>query len=164
MYRYILKRLLMMIPVLIGVTFVVFFILALTPGDPAKMILGDTATQESIDALRVEMGLDDPLILRYARYLGGLVRGDLGRSYKNNLDVATQVLDRFPNTLVLTVTSMFIAVIIGIPVGILSARKQYTWMDNTATVLGLVGVAMPSFWQGLLRWSRTARESPTYSA
>lgn len=150
MYKFVLKRLLMMIPVLIGVTFVVFFILALTPGDPAKMILGEQATQESIDALREQMGLDDPLLVRYGRYMAGVVRGDFGKSYKNNLDVATQVLDRFPNTLILTVAGMLVALIIGIPIGILSARKQYTWMDSVATVFGLVGVAMPAFWQGLL--------------
>jgi peptide/nickel transport system permease protein len=150
MYRYVLKRLLLMIPVLIGVTFVVFFILALTPGDPAKMILGEQATQESIDALRDEMGLDDPILVRYARYMGDLLRGDLGKSYKNNLDVATQVLERFPNTLILSVAGMLVALAIGIPIGILSARKQYTVTDNVSTVLGLVGVAMPNFCMGLL--------------
>ncbi|MDL2327776.1 ABC transporter permease [Ruminococcaceae bacterium OttesenSCG-928-A11] len=150
MWKYVLKRLLMMIPVLIGVTFVVFFILALSPGDPAKMILGEQATQESIDALHEELGLDDPLLVRYGRYMLGVVQGDLGRSYKNNIDVASQVLDRFPNTLILAVAGMLVALVIGIPIGILSARKQYSWMDNVSTVFGLVGVAMPNFWLGLL--------------
>ncbi len=150
MYRFVLKRLLMMIPVLIGVTFVVFFILALTPGDPAKMILGEQATQESIQALHDEMGLDDPVIVRYVRYMGGVLRGDWGKSYKNNLDVAQQVLSRFPNTMALAVAAMLVAVLIGVPIGIISARKQYTWIDNVVTTLGLVGVAMPIFWMGLL--------------
>lgn len=150
MYKFVLKRLIMMIPVLVGVTFVVFFILALTPGDPAKMILGEQATQESITQLRAEMGLDDPVILRYVRYMGGVLRGDWGRSYKNNLDVAQQVLSRFPNTMLLAVAAMLVAVLVGIPIGIVSARKQYTWIDNIVTTLGLVGVAMPIFWMGLL--------------
>ena len=150
MYKYILKRLAMMIPVLIGVTFVVFFILALSPGDPAKMILGEQATQESIDQLRDQLGLDDPIIVRYLRYMGGVLQGDLGRSYKNNLDVAEQVLSRFPNTLILAVAGMIVALAIGVPIGILSARKQYSLLDNVSTVLGLVGVAMPNFWLGLL--------------
>lgn len=150
MFKYVLKRLLMMIPVLIGVTFVVFFILALTPGDPAKMILGEQATQESIDALHEEMGLDDPLLVRYGRYMGGVLRGDLGTSYKNQLPVAPQILDRFPNTLILAVAAMIIALAVGIPIGILSARKQYSMADNIATVGGLIGVSMPNFWLGLL--------------
>lgn len=150
MWKYVLKRLLMMIPVLIGVTFVVFFILALSPGDPAKMILGEQATQESIEALREELGLNDPLLVRYGNYMLGVLRGDLGKSYKNNLDVATQVLERFPNTLILAVAGMLVALLIGVPIGILSARKQYTWVDNVSTVFGLVGVAMPNFWMGML--------------
>lgn len=150
MYKYVIKRLLMMIPVLIGVTFVVFSILALTPGDPAKMILGEQATQESIDAMHEQLGLDDPIIVRYVRYMGGVIRGDLGQSYKNQLDVATQVLDRFPNTVVLAVAAMLVALVIGIPIGILSAKKQHTLADNVFTVIGLVGVATPSFWMGLL--------------
>lgn len=150
MWKYVLKRILMMIPVLLGVTFVVFFILALSPGDPAKMILGEQATQESIDVLREELGLNDPLLVRYFNYMKGVVQGDLGRSYKNNLDVAQQVMDRFPNTVILAVAGMLVALLIGIPIGIISARKQYSVTDNVATVLGLVGVAMPNFWLGLL--------------
>jgi peptide/nickel transport system permease protein len=114
------------------------------------MILGEQATQESIDQLRDEMGLNDPIPVRYAKYMGSVLRGDLGKSYKNNLDVAAQVLDRFPNTLILSVAGMLVALLIGVPIGILSARKQYTFTDNAATVLGLVGVAMPNFWMGLL--------------
>lgn len=150
MYKFILKRLLMMIPVLIGVTFVVFFILAMTPGDPAKMILGDQATQESIDSLREELGLNDPLLVRYFHYMGGLVKGDMGTSYKNQLNVRDQILDRFPNTVLLAVAGMLVALVIGIPIGIISAKKQYTALDNVSTVLGLVGVSMPVFWLGLL--------------
>ena len=150
MFKYVLKRLAMMIPVLLGVTFVVFFILALTPGDPAKMILGEQASQEAIDALHEEMGLDDPILVRYGRYVTGVLRGDLGKSYKSNLPVFSQIMERFPNTVILAASAMIIALIIGIPIGVLSARKQYTLVDNVSTVIGLLGVSMPTFWLGLL--------------
>ena len=150
MHKYILKRLLMMIPVLLGVIFVIFFILDLTPGCPAQMILGDHAPRESIDALREEMGLNDPIIVRYFRYLGGLVRGDLGRSYRNQLPVLPQIVERFPNTLILATTAMTLALIIGIPIGILSALRQYTITDNVFTVLGMIGLSMPGFWMALM--------------
>lgn len=150
MYRYVLKRLVMMVPVLIGVSFLVFFILAVSPGDPARMILGEQASQESIEALQEEMGLKDPVIIRYGRYMKDVLQGDFGASYKTKLDVKMQVLDRFPNTVLLSTAGILVALLIGVPIGILSARKQYSWMDNTTTVLGLIGVAMPNFWLGLL--------------
>jgi len=140
----------MMIPVLIGVTFVVFFVMDLTPSDPARIILGDQAPVEQIQALREEMGLNDPLLVRYFRYLGGLVRGDWGRSFRNNLPVLPQVMERVPNTMLLATSAMLLALAIGVPIGILSARKQYTAADNIFTVLGMVGASMPSFWMGLL--------------
>ena len=103
MYKYILKRLLMMIPVLLGVTFIVFFILNLSPGDPAAMILGDQASEEALEMKREELGLNDPLLVRYGRYVVNMVQGDLGTSYKNDLSVWDQVMERFPNTAVLAV-------------------------------------------------------------
>lgn len=150
LYRYIAKRLLMMIPVLIGVTFIVFFILALTPGDPAQIVLGEGATPETLAATRLEMGLDQPIIVRYFRYIGGLLRGDMGVSYRNKIDVASTVLQRFPATALLAVAGIIIALIIGIPTGILSATRQYSALDYSTTVLSLVSVAMPNFWLGLL--------------
>jgi len=149
-HKYVIKRLLMMIPVLLGVTFVVFFILDLTPSDPARIILGDLAPPESIEALREEMGLNDNVIVRYFRYLGGLVQGDWGRSFRNQLPVLPQVMERVPNTMILATSATALALIIGIPIGILSARKQYTFADNIFTVLGMIGASMPSFWMGLL--------------
>jgi len=140
----------MLIPVLIGVTFIVFFILALTPGDPVTIILGDNATAENIAKLTEELGLDDPLLVRYGRYMLNLLKGDLGKSYSNQLSVADQILERFPNTFILAVAAILVALIIGIPVGIISAKKQYTWLDNTFMVLALVGVSMPVFWLGLV--------------
>ena len=150
MWKYILKRLLMMIPVLLGVTFIVFFIMNMTPGDPAAIILGDQATPEAIAQLRAELRLDDPLPVRYVRYIADMLHGDFGESYKNGISVASQVLDKFPNTAILAVCGIFVALLIGIPVGIISARKQYSALDNVSMILSLIGVSMPVFWLGLL--------------
>ena len=150
MYKYILKRLLMMIPVLLGVTFIVFFILNLSPGDPAAMILGDQASEEALEMKREELGLNDPLLVRYGRYVVNMVQGDLGTSYKNDLSVWDQVMERFPNTAVLAVAGILVALIIGIPTGIISAKKQYSAVDNVSMVLSLIGVSMPNFWFALM--------------
>jgi len=150
MHKYILKRLLMLIPVIIGVTFIVFFILNLSPGDPAAMILGEQATAEALEAKREELGLNDPLLLRYVNYMVGLLHGDLGVSYRNSISVWDQVIDRFPNTAVLAVAGILVALLIGIPLGILSAKKQNSLADNISMVLSLIGVSMPNFWFGLL--------------
>ncbi len=150
MYKYIIKRLLMLIPVLLGVTFIVFFVLNLSKGDPAAIILGDQASKESLEAKREELGLNDPLPVRYARYMGGLLKGDLGVSYKNKLPVWDQVIEKFPNTAILALAGILIALLIGIPSGIISAKKQYSITDNVFMVLALIGVAMPNFWFGLL--------------
>jgi len=150
MGKYILRRLVMMIPVLLGVTFIVFFIMSLTPGDPAAIILGDQASSEALALKRIELGLNDPLLIRYAHYMGNLLRGDLGTSYKNQISVAQQVWDKFPNTALLAIAGILVALIIGIPIGILSAKKQYTFMDTSSMVFSLIGVSMPNFWLGLL--------------
>ena len=150
MHKYIGKRLLMMIPVLIGVSFLVFFILAVSPGDPTRMILGQQASEESIQAMREELGLDNNLFVRYFNYMTDVFRGDFGTSWKTQLEVLPQVLGYFPNTVILSIAGILVAILIGVPIGILSAKRQYTWVDNIATVLGLIGVAMPNFWLGLL--------------
>lgn len=150
MGKYILRRLVMMIPVLLGVTFIVFFIMSLTPGDPAAIILGDQASSEALALKRIELGLNDPLLIRYATYMGNLLTGDLGTSYKNQISVAQQVWDKFPNTALLAIAGILVALVIGIPIGILSAKKQYTVMDTSSMVFSLIGVSMPNFWLGLL--------------
>ncbi|MDR2029661.1 MAG: ABC transporter permease [Treponema sp.] len=150
MLMYILKRILLMIPVLLGVTFIVFFIMNLTPGDPASIILGDQATAEARAQIREELGLNDPLPVRYFNYLKNMCRGDFGVSYLNKISVAKQIWDRFPNTCVLAFAGIIVALLIGIPVGIISAKKQYTALDNVSVVLSLIGVSMPNFWLGLL--------------
>lgn len=151
MYKYIIRRVLLLIPVLIGVTFTVFCIMELTPGDPAVIILQDAATEESVAELHRELGLDDPLLVRYFNYIKGIVlKGDFGNSYKNRLPVYDQIMDRLPNTILLASTGMLIAVFIGIPCGILAAKHQNTFLDGFSTVLALVGQSAPSFWMGLM--------------
>ena len=150
MFRLILKRLLLLIPVLIGVTFLVFAILSLAPGDPVLVVLGDNATEEAAEAMRSELGLDKPFLERYVNYIWDLLHGDFGKSYKTKLSVSDQILSRFPNTILLALSSMLIALLFGIPLGILSAKKQYTLLDNVASVGGLISVSMPNFWLGLM--------------
>jgi peptide/nickel transport system permease protein len=150
MYKYIFRRIAMMIPVMIGVTFLVFFIINLTPGDAASMILGDGATEESIRALREEMGLNDPVIVQYGRYMTNLLKGDLGTSYSTGKAVVGEIGQRFPNTFKLTISAIIISIIISIPIGIISATKQYSIFDSVGMIFALVGVSMPSFWTGLI--------------
>ena len=150
MHKYILKRLLMLIPVILGVTFIVFFILNLSPGDPAAMILGEQATAEALEMKREELGLNDPILVRYFNYMKDLLHGDMGVSYRNSISVWEQVIDRFPNTVVLAIAGILVALLIGLPLGILSAKKQNTIIDNISMVLSLIGVSMPNFWFGLL--------------
>ena len=150
MYRYILKRIIMLIPVLIGVTFVVFVIINMTPGDPAAIILGNAATKESLIKLRAEMGLNDPLLIRYFHYMVDILQGDFGYSYKTHLSVASQIIDKLPNTIILSLGGMVVAVVIGIPVGIICAKKQYSAFDNIAMGFALIGTSAPAFWMGLV--------------
>lgn len=150
MWRYILKRLLMIIPVLVGVTFVVYMILSVADGDPVQTILGDMATEEAQEQLRAELGLDRPLIVQYGNYIWDALHGDFGTSYKNQVDVMDQVLDRFPNTLLIAAGAILLSLVLGIPVGIISAKKQYSFIDNASMVGALFGVSMPAFWMGLL--------------
>lgn len=150
MYKYVLKRLLMLIPVIIGVSFLVFFIMSLSPGDPARTILGETAPIEAVEALREELGLNDPVLKRYVDYMGGLLRGDMGTSYKSNRPVFDEIMGRFPATLKLSLWGMLFAVVLSIPIGIISATKQYSLVDGVSMVGALLGVATPNFWLGLI--------------
>ncbi len=150
MHKFIIKRLLMLIPVLIGVTFLVFVILSLSSSSPALVILGDGATEESIAQMEEDLGLNDPLLVRYVNYMAGVLRGDFGNSYKSGLSVADEIFERFPNTIILAFCSILISVAFGIPLGIFSAKKQYTLIDSVTTVGALISVSMPNFWLGLL--------------
>jgi len=150
MLRYIAKRLLLLIPVIIGVSALVFFIMALAPGDPALTIIGTDAKPEAVEALREELGLNDPVIVQYGRYMWDLVHGDLGNSYASGKPVIDEYFSRFPNTFKLTVWSMLVAVLIAVPIGIISAVKQYSLIDNVGMVAALAGLSIPNFWLGLL--------------
>jgi len=151
MIKYILRRLLLLIPVMLGVSFIVFTMMYFTPGDPAKIMLGETAPQEAVDQLREELGLNDHFFVQYGRYVkNAVIHQDLGRSYTTNRLVFDEIASRFPNTLKLAGLGVLVAVIIGIPVGIISATRQYSLFDNASMVFALVGVSMPNFWQGLL--------------
>jgi len=150
MWKYIVKRLLMMIPVILGVTFVVYFIVSLTPGDPATAILGDNATAEAIAQVHEELGLDDPVIVQYGRYMLNLLRGDFGTSYTTKRPVLDEIALRFPYTFVLAFVGMSIAVMISIPAGIISATKQYSLADRVSMLIALMGVSIPNFWLGLM--------------
>jgi len=140
----------MMIPILLGVTFVIFYMTYITPGDPAIMILGEGTSQEALDALREEMGLNDPFIVRYFNYVINVAQGDFGTSYLTRRGVATELFARFPTTLSLAFYGTILSILIGIPLGILSATKQYTIFDTSATSLGLLAVSIPNFWLGLM--------------
>ncbi|MBU5426090.1 ABC transporter permease [Tissierella pigra] len=150
MHKYILRRLLLLIPVILGVTFLVFTIMYFTPGDPAKLILGESAQPAQVEALREEMGLNDPFIVQYVRFITKALTGDFGRSYSTNRPVFDEVFARFPATLKLTAAAMLIAIAIGIPVGIISATKQYSALDSISMIGALIGVSMPVFWLGLM--------------
>ena len=141
MSKYVLKRLAMLIPVLIGVTFMVYFILSLSPGDTAAMIAGESADAETIEATRKDLGLDQPVIVQYGKYMLNLLHGDMGKSYKTKRDVFPTIMAAFPNTAKLAFWSILVAVAIALPIGIISATRQYSMVDNVGMVAALLGVA-----------------------
>ena len=150
MYKYIFKRLFMLIPVIIGVTFLVYFILDFAPGDPVAIILGIEATEEAIQEVRKELGLDKPFIIQYLNYMAKLCRGDLGKSWAKSRDVMGEIITAFPPTITLTFWGMLVAISLALPIGIISAVYQYSIFDNVLMVCALLGISMPSFWLGLL--------------
>lgn len=150
MLRYIVKRILLTIPVLIGVTFIIFTMMYFTPGDPARMILGDTATEAEVEELREEMGLNESFIVQYGSYMWGLCHGDMGNSYVTGLPVTEEILARLPITARLAILSCIFSVMIGVPVGVLSAVKQYSALDNVTMILALLGITIPSFWLAMM--------------
>ena len=150
MLKYVVKRILMIIPVVLAVSFIVFFIMDFVPSDPAVTVLGDGATEEQLDYYRETHGLNDPLIIRYVRYMEGIVQGDLGTSYAQNRPVWDIFFEKFPNTFKLAVASVVVTVLLSIPLGILAAVKNNTWVDTVCSTFSFVGLAMPNFWLGLL--------------
>ena len=150
MIQYALKRILYLIPVFIGVTFFTFLIFLVVPGDPVRLALGQHPNPELQQKIEHELGMDLPWYIRYFRYIGKAVQGDLGTSIRTGEPVTKIILDRFPATLTLTVAAMVFAIIVGLPAGIVSATKQYSLVDNTFMVMALVGISMPVFVLGLI--------------
>jgi ABC-type dipeptide/oligopeptide/nickel transport system permease component len=150
MLQYLVRRLLLTVPVLFGVATLVFALIHLVPGDPAQAMLGEGATQDEVMRLRQALGLDEPLLAQYKSYLGGIVRGDLGTSLRYSTPVTRQILDRLPNTAMLAVAAMAVAIAFAIPLGILAAVFRGTVVDYAAMTLALAGISMPNFWLGPL--------------
>lgn len=150
MKKYIFKRILLLIPVLLGVSFLVFSIMSLTPGDPAQLILGENAPREAIEQLRDKMGLNSPFFIQYLTFVKNALMGDFGISYSTGRPVFEEIFSRFPNTLLLTILGTIIAILIGVPLGILSATKQYSLIDSISMIAALIGASMPVFWLGLM--------------
>lgn len=150
MIKYVFKRILQMIPVILITSLLIYWAMSLTGGDPARLVAGERATEEQVEQIREEMGLNDPFIVRYANYVKGMVTGDLGTSYVTKKDVFKTFMERLPNTLILGGTAVLIAIIIAIPLGIYTAVNQNTWKDTAGMVFALFGVSMPNFWFGLM--------------
>lgn len=150
MHRYIAKRLLLLIPIILGVTFIVFSIMALTPGDPGTLILGQNAPKVAIVKLNHELGFDKPFLVRFGNYVINAVKGNFGNSYRTNRPVFDEIFSRFPTTLILALLGVITSVLLGIPMGILSAVKQYSTLDIISTVFAMLMAAVPGFWLGLM--------------
>ncbi|MBF2077402.1 MAG: ABC transporter permease [Synechococcales cyanobacterium T60_A2020_003] len=150
MTRYILKRLLNLIPVLLGITMLVFLFLHLIPGDPATIMLGDRASADQVETLRERMGLNEPLPLQYVTFLGNLLRLDLGRSIFTGFPIIEEIKIRWPATFELSLAAMLLAIALGIPLGVLAAVRKNSILDNVLMTGSLLGVSMPVYWLGLL--------------
>ena len=150
MLRYLQQRLIAALVTLFGITIIVFAILRMLPGDPARVIAGLLATEEDVARLRVQLGLTQPLIVQYASFLGNLLRGDLGISARTSEPVLVEVLARLPATIQLAVVSMAIATLIGIPIGVIAATRRNSILDYILSIITLFGVSMPVYWLGLM--------------
>ncbi len=150
MFRYIIQRLLMLIPVLIGISIITFVMVRLIPGDPARVMAGERATDAQVQRVREMWGLDKPIHEQYLIYLNNLLHGNMGRSLKRNEAVTEELRWALPTTIELSFTAMFFAILIGIPAGIVAAYKQNSWWDLSVMMASMVGISMPVFWLGLL--------------
>lgn len=150
MGRYIARRFLLTVPVLLGVATLVFALIHLVPGDPAEVMLGETASAADLDDLRARLGLDRPLLTQYGHFLGGLAQGDLGTSFRYGTPVADEILQRMGPTITLALVAMAVALVIAVPLGVIGALFRGTWVDHAAMTLSLAGIAMPNFWLGPL--------------
>ncbi|MQX33702.1 ABC transporter permease [Sinorhizobium meliloti] len=150
MQAYVLKRLVAVVPVLFGLSIIVFLVMGLIPGDTATAILGSYATPENVDRINRDLGLDKPLVQQYAIWIGNVLQGDFGRSFALNRPVLDEVLERFQATLVLAGVSLVLCSVIGLLAGVVSAVRQFGWADRVITFFVLAGISTPSFWLGLL--------------
>ena len=150
MHRYIIKRLLLMIPVIIGVSFLVFFIMDLAPGDAVDILAPEGATAEDLEAIRHDLGLDQPVIVRYVKYMGGMLHGDMGVSYVSKTDVFDTYMEKLPATIKLSFASILVSILLSVPLGIYSATRQGTVQDNISMIVAMIGLSMPNFWLGLM--------------
>ena len=150
MWRFVLRRIATMVLIIFGVSLLIFYIISLTPGSPARSILGKNATPEQIEALNERLGYNKPVFQRYLSYMKGLLHGDFGTSYKTNKPVSKELFTRFKPTFILASFSIVFACIIGIPTGIISAVKQYSLIDSFCTITALVLSAIPGFWLGMM--------------
>ncbi len=150
MLRFLVRRLLLTVPVLLGVATMVFALIHLVPGDPAISMLGEAATPADVAALRLELGLDDPLSVQYGRFLSEAVHGQLGHSLRTGRPVITELTEKLGATVLLAVTAMVVALVVALPLGVIAAVRANTWVDHVAMALALVGVSMPNFWLGPL--------------
>ena len=150
MTRFLVRRLLLTIPVLIGVATLVFSLIHLVPGDPVQAMLGESASPQDVAQLRTKLGLDRPLLQQYGSFASGVVRGDLGTSLRTNQPVTDIILERMPETMELAISAMLVAILISIPLGIIAAVGKGTYVDHTATTVSLIGISMPTFWLGPL--------------
>lgn len=151
MRRYILKRVLQMIPILLGISILVFFLMSIRPGDPARIILGPMASNEDVEMLRESMGMNDPKPVQYLNYMKGIITEfDFGTSYRSGMSVQEEIFERFPVTLKLTGLALLFAVLVGVTFGVISAVKQYSIIDILSTFISLFGVSAPSFWIALV--------------
>ena len=168
---YLVRRILLALPVLVGVSLLVFGVMRLAPGDPAAIMLGAQATREDVERLRRDLGLDRPVAVQYVQWMGRVVRGDLGRSIPLGREVLPEVLLRFKATVVLTAGALVIAISLGLGAGILSATRQYSWLDKLSMAVAVTGVSLPVFWTGImlilvfaltLRWLPSAGMASPY--
>lgn len=151
MWSFITRRLIILVPVVIGVSFLVFTAMYVLPGDAVDSMLAERgASAEELARLRSQLGLDQPFLVQYGRFIGRLVTGDLGASIVTGRPVADQIASQLPATIELTLASLLIAVVVGVPLGVIAAVRRGTWIDSVSMVVALIGVSMPNFWLGLL--------------
>lgn len=150
MLSFIIRRTFSIIPTLLGVSIIIFLMLAITPGDPAELLLGERATEETLEAMREHLGLNEPLYVQYGMFLKRLIKFDLGETIWTRQKVWDEIKQRYPATIELSIAAMFLSCFFGIILGIISATKQYSWFDYMSMIASLIGVSIPVFWLGLV--------------